>query len=112
MNYTEFFTADDKLAYDEKAFDKAVKAAGAVELLTAFRTQVGEVQTFEPEPLEAFTQQFIAAQGKKIGELVHPLRVALTGKGVGLGLFDTLAILGRERSLKRIALAVERANSK
>ncbi|MBL9094162.1 MAG: glutamate--tRNA ligase [Planctomycetaceae bacterium] len=112
LNYTEFFTAAEKLAYDEKAFDKAVKAAGAVELLTAFRTQVGEVQTFEPEPLEAFTQQFIAAQGKKIGELVHPLRVALTGKGVGLGLFDTLAILGRERSLKRIALAVERANSK
>jgi hypothetical protein len=34
--------------------------------------------------------------------------VAVTGKGVGFGLFDTLAILGRDRCLRRIQLAVER----
>ena len=59
--------------------------------------------------MEKFTQEFIAGLGKKIGDIVHPLRVALTGKPVGLGLFDTLEILGRERSLERIDLATRRA---
>jgi glutamyl-tRNA synthetase len=47
--------------------------------------------------------------GKKIADIVHPLRVALTGKSVGIGLFDTLEILGREHSLARIDRAIERA---
>ena len=53
----------------------------------------------------------VLPEGKKIGELVHPLRVALTGQGVGLGLFDTLAILGRESSMRRIELAIARAKT-
>jgi glutamyl-tRNA synthetase len=43
-----------------------------------------------------------------MAHIVHPLRVALTGKGIGFGLFDTLAILGRERSLARIENAIGR----
>ena len=46
-------------------------------------------------PLEAALQAFVAAEGVKIGELIHPLRVAVTGKSVGPGLYDCLAILGR-----------------
>lgn len=110
LNYADFFTPDDKLVYDEDAFAKRVKPPEAVELLTNYRAQLAMVEPYEVERLEAFTQEFIAAAGKKIGDLVHPLRVALTGKGVGLGLFDTLAILGRERSLHRIDLAIKRAS--
>ena len=44
----------------------------------------------------------------KLGELIHPLRLALTGKTVGFGLYDTLVILGREKSLLRIGMALER----
>ncbi|MGC3971998.1 MAG: hypothetical protein QM775_33050 [Pirellulales bacterium] len=86
------------------------EAPGAVELLEKYRTQLATVEPFETARLEAFSQEFITAEGKKIGELVHPLRVALTGQGVGLGLFDTLAILGRESSLRRIELAIGRAS--
>ncbi|MCE9604506.1 MAG: glutamate--tRNA ligase [Planctomycetia bacterium] len=108
LDYTNFFTADEQLTYDEPAFDKSIRAPGAVELLTKYSSQLATVEPYEVAPLEAFTQAFIAAEGKKIGELIHPLRVALTGKGVGLGLFDTLVILGRERSQKRIELAIKR----
>ena len=111
LNYVDFFTPDDKLTYDEAAFDKRVRAPGAVELLAQYRTQLSTVEPYEVARLEAFTHEFIAASGKPNGELVHPLRVALTGKGVGLGLFDTLAILGRERSLNRINLAIEKTKS-
>ena len=44
----------------------------------------------------------MAERSLKVGQLVHPLRFAVTGRTVGLGLYDALAILGRERSLARI----------
>jgi glutamyl-tRNA synthetase len=44
-----------------------------------------------------------------MGDIVHAVRVAVTGKAVGFGLFDTLAILGRERCLARIHRALEMA---
>jgi len=111
LNFADFFTADENLSYDEAAFDKRVRAAGAVDLLAKYRTQLATVEPFEAASLETFTHEFIAAAGIQNSELVHPLRVALTGKGVGLGLFDTLAILGRERSQKRIDLAIRRATA-
>jgi len=110
LDYANFFTPDESLTYDEAAFAKSIaQAPGAVELLKKYSEQLATVEPYETASLEAFTQAFIAAEGKKIGELIHPLRVALTGKGVGLGLFDTLVILGRERARKRIESAIAKA---
>jgi glutamyl-tRNA synthetase len=44
-----------------------------------------------------------------VGDVIHALRVAVTGKGVGFGMFETLEILGRERCLARIDRALELA---
>jgi glutamyl-tRNA synthetase len=109
LNYADFFTADDQLPYDEDAFTKRIRPPAAVELLKKYRAQLAAVEPFEVATLEKFSHDFMAAENLKTADLVHPLRVALTGKGVGLGLFDTLAILGRERSLNRIDLAVQKA---
>ena len=46
--------------------------------------------------------EFVAAEGVKVGDLIHALRIAVTGKPVGPGLYDCLAILGREKCLERI----------
>jgi glutamyl/glutaminyl-tRNA synthetase len=43
-----------------------------------------------------------------VGELVHPIRVAITGRSVGPGLYDCLAILGRDQSLARLERALPR----
>ena len=53
-------------------------------------------------------QEFVAAEQIKIGQVIHAVRVAVTGKSVGLGLFDSLAILGQERCLTRIARALQK----
>jgi glutamyl-tRNA synthetase len=50
--------------------------------------------------------RFVAERGIAIGQIIHALRVAVTGKGVGFGMFETLALLGRERSLRRIDRAM------
>jgi glutamyl-tRNA synthetase len=53
-------------------------------------------------------QKFTEAEGIKIAQIIHALRVAVTGKAVGFGVFETLAILGRDRSLARIDRALAR----
>jgi glutamyl-tRNA synthetase len=103
LEFADFFAADDRLAYDEKAFRKRIEQAPAArELLAAFRDELAAVEPFEPAELEKRLGEFVERRGIQIGDIIHALRVALTGKGVGFGLYETLAILGRERCLARI----------
>ena len=51
----------------------------------------------------------MADTGIKLGDIIHPVRVAITGKTVGPGLYDCLAILGASKSMLRIDRARELA---
>jgi glutamyl-tRNA synthetase len=101
-----FFVADDKLAFDEKDFQKRVAPPQAKELLTKFRAALATTEPFEVGPLEELLRKFVEEQGIKIGDIVHALRVAVTGKSVGPGVYDCLAILGRDASLARLDRAI------
>jgi len=109
LAFDDFFRADDQLAYDESSFDKHIRKADAVALLGRFRDCLATTEPFDVPTLEATMQQFIAAEVIKINHIIHAVRVAVTGKSVGLGLFDTLAILGRDRVLGRIERAMARS---
>ena len=102
LAFPYFFQQDDSPAYDSKAVEKHLLTPGAAELLAKFRNRLSAAQPFDTQTLETLMHDFVAAEGIKIGRIIHPVRVALTGQSIGLGLFDTLAILGRERSLRRI----------
>ncbi len=111
LDLSDFFVADDELQFDESALDKRLrKPAAARELLAKFRDMLVEAEPFTAEGLEKLTHEFVGANGIKIGDIVHAVRVAVTGKAVGFGLFETLAILGRERCLARIHRALEKAS--
>jgi glutamyl-tRNA synthetase len=56
--------------------------------------------------LEQLMQQFLQSRNRKIAEIIHALRVAVTGKSVGLGMFETLEILGKKRTLRRLERVV------
>lgn len=99
--YADFFF-QEKIAYDEKAFDKRVRTEGARELLQKFRTQLATVDPFDVPTLEHAMHEFLAAEGVELGAIIHAVRVAVTGKAVGPGLYDCLAILGRDSTLARI----------
>jgi glutamyl-tRNA synthetase len=107
LDYGDFYTADAELSFDEKTFDKRLRnAPGASALLTEFREVLVTVEPFDAAPIEHALKKFVEEKGIKIGDIVHAVRVAVTGKGVGFGLFETLAILGRERCLARINRAL------
>ena len=112
LNYDDFFTADDAIDYGDKAFGKRIaNADGAVELLRDFANTLAAIETYNAESIEATIRQFIADRELKFGQVVHPVRVAITGKPTGFGLFDTLAILGQQRCLNRIERAITLAIS-
>jgi glutamyl-tRNA synthetase len=108
LAFAEFFQADDRLTYDESAFDKHLRQGDGAALLAKFRDRLAVAEPFDVATLEREMQQFIADQQIKIGQVIHPVRVAVTGKSVGLGLFDSLAILGKTRCLRRIDQSLAR----
>jgi glutamyl-tRNA synthetase len=110
LDFDDFFVADDELQIDEAAFDKRVrKPAAARELLGRYREKLAHADPFTAERLDTLTHEFVESNGIKIGDIVHAVRVAVTGKAVGFGLFETLAILGRERCLARIDRSIQKA---
>ena len=112
LDYDDFFIADSELKLDEQALDRRLrKPTGACQLLQKFRAELAKVEPFTAERLEQLLNEFVATQGVKPADIVHAVRVAVTGKSVGFGLFDTLAILGRERSLARIDRALDQCQA-
>jgi glutamyl-tRNA synthetase len=109
LMFREFFVADDALPIAGAEFDKALKAPGACDLLREFAACLEALSPFAPAEIENALKAFAAERRLKIGALVHPLRFAVTGRTVGLGLYDALAILGSERSLARIRRAIAAA---
>jgi glutamyl-tRNA synthetase len=108
LDYDDFFVADDQLRYDADAMEKRVrKPARARELLQQFRAELVAAEPFSAEQLERTLHAFVESREIKVADVVHAVRVAVTGKPVGFGLFDTLAILGRDRVLARIDRALE-----
>jgi glutamyl-tRNA synthetase len=109
LDYDYFFVEDAKLVYDEKAFEKRIKKPeDAADLLQAFADVLAHVESFDAASLEAALKQFVDDRQIKIGQIIHALRVAVTGQAVGFGMFETLEILGRERCLARIRIASQR----
>jgi glutamyl-tRNA synthetase len=98
--------------YDPKAVDKKLRKSDAAELLTGFRAALTGSQQFEPAPLEQLLTTFCEERAAKKNVLVHALRVAVTGSEVGLGLYETLVILGRDEVLRRIDLGLQLAGTK
>ncbi len=92
---------------DEKAWGKVMKE-GTGPVLEAVAEALEPVEPFEPARIEAALAPLLDRFGLKPGKLYQPIRVAITGTSISPGIFESLAALGRERSLERIRAAAER----
>ena len=101
----EFFLVDE-VAMDPKAVEKWLKQPHTPELLDWILAKLDESPDTSVERFDAILKEFQAVKGmEKLGPVVHPTRVALTGKTVGPGLFELMSVLGADRIRKRIARA-------
>jgi glutamyl-tRNA synthetase len=95
----EFYLSPD-LVLDDDALAKARKNSDAARLLTALAAHLAALPDWS-EAKEAVAV-VAAREGVKPGQLMFPLRVALSGRAAGPALDDILAILGRDESVRRI----------
>ena len=103
LQFDELFAKAESLVIDEELFQKRLaKDASAISALRDFREVLASAETFTHESLEPQLKQFVEERGIKLGTCINALRVAVTGKANGLGIFDYFEILGRAETLERI----------
>jgi glutamyl-tRNA synthetase len=100
-----FLFARRPLEVDESA--SALVTHEARSLLAAAHRKLAALANWDSPSLEAAIREVAEASGVKLGKLAQPLRAALTGRTTSPGIFDVLALLGRDESLGRIADQME-----
>ena len=94
---------------DDSAWRK-VMIDGSAALLATARAALSSAEAFDPSSIEAVLSPLPEQLDVKPGRLYQPIRVAITGTSISPGIFESLALLGREESLARIATAIDRLN--
>jgi glutamyl-tRNA synthetase len=95
---------------DEKAWTKVMKE-GTGEMLDAAAEALAAVEPYTPDSIEGALAPLLDRFDVKAGRLYQPLRVAITGTSVSPGIFESLATLGRERTIERLQAASQRLSA-
>ena len=93
-------------AYQEEAVAQFLKPPGMAARLGELRDRLSALKTFDAASVEQATRAMADERQLAPKDLIHPVRVALTGRAVSPPLFEVAAILGREAVLLRLAHAV------
>ena len=99
-----FFSDDFEM--DEKAVEKRLKKEGVKALLLDLVERFKNAGEWKAQALENLVKEL--SQGNGMGPWVHPIRVAVSGRGEGIGLFEMLQLLGREKTIARLSCAAEK----
>jgi glutamyl-tRNA synthetase len=100
--------AFEAVEIDERAWEKVMKKDGAADALARVRESLAKVEPFDEEGIEKALRSVVEDLGVKPGAVFQPVRVAITGKTVSAGVFESLALLGREEALARIDASLAR----
>ena len=93
--YSEFFFHD--VEPDAKAEKLIAKAEPLTDVLKGCISKLEALEPFETEPIDALVRAEAEAAGVGVGKLIQPLRAAVMGRKVGPGLFESFALLGKEK---------------
>jgi glutamyl-tRNA synthetase len=94
---------------DPKAFEKTIRRDGGVEALTAAREALAQAEPFDAEHIESALRAVVDQLDSKPGKVFQPVRVAIAGQTVSPGIFESVALLGKDDTLARIDSALARA---
>ena len=93
---------DERVEYDPAAVSKHLRAPGLGGHVAALREALSALEPFDEAASEATLRATAQARGIGAGTLIHATRVAATGRAVSPGLFEVIALLGRERTVARL----------
>lgn len=106
LSQTKFFFSDT-IEYDQAAVDKFFKKEGIAELLEAVYSAITPVDIFDKEHLEDCLRTLTTKKGIGFSKIAQPIRVAITGKSVSAGIFETMELLGKEKTQKRLRYTID-----
>ena len=92
---------------DEDAWAKVMSSDFARDVLGDFAAALGECE-WNHEVLKSLLEQWTEARGLKLGKTQAPVRVAVTGRTVGPPLFESIEVLGRDETIRRLGAALSR----
>src|SRR5690606_9136382 len=95
---------EDPEAYDEAGLAKRWKP-GSARLVALYADVVEALDVFDEATTEAAMRALAEREGVGFGQLIHPVRLAATGTTVGAGMFETLVVLGKEATVRRLRRA-------
>jgi len=106
-DFSDFYFVDQIASYEPEAAAKDFIPENQTRL-TRLRDALNQLSSFDPASIEATLKSTAAELGVKVGALVHPTRLACTGKTIGPSLYHLMAVLGKERVLQRLDHALTR----
>ncbi|MFA5389203.1 MAG: glutamate--tRNA ligase [Candidatus Omnitrophota bacterium] len=102
----DIFMSED-VKYNEEAVEKFLKNDKVSDILRMTQKRLEAIDLFTPENIEKESRALVGELKIESSELIHPLRVAVTGKAVSAGVFEVLALLGKDKVIKRLEKALE-----
>jgi glutamyl-tRNA synthetase len=92
----------DDVTYEADALAKHLSTVGVADHVAAVTDALRTVSPFDEPHVENTVRGSAAERGIKAGQLIHAIRVALTGRTASPGLFELIVLLGRERTVLRL----------
>ena len=107
MSMTDHFFRDD-YSVEDKGVEKYLTPPESRKILGEFVPRLEKLGDFKHAAIEEICRSMAAEMGIKVGVIIHPTRVAISGKTTGAGLFEMMEVLGRPKVIERMKKAVSR----
>jgi glutamyl-tRNA synthetase len=103
-----YFVDDEAIVYDADTVKKHIKGDDLGARLSALHDVLATTEPFDVATSEAALRKLAESESVSAAKLIHPLRLALTGKGASPPIFDVAVVLGKQRTLRRLQRLIER----
>lgn len=101
-----FFTSE--IEYDEASVKAVLAKEGVSEKISLLIEKFVALEIFDLQSIEKCVRSLAEELNVKAADLIHPIRVAVSGRKVGAGLFETVLLLGREETIARLKRALDK----
>ncbi len=108
--YWDYFFGDIE-GYDEKGVKKRWSKPEAKKMLEDLVEILQACDPFDEATIEAACREYVEREVIKLAQLIHPARLALTGKTISPGFFETVELMGKTESLRRLQRAIQYIDS-
>ena len=102
------FISDDDIEFDEKAVKKVLLKHDGLAILSVVGERIAALEEINPEVIEGILRGLAEEKKVGLGKVAQPLRVAICGNTISPPIFNSVEMLGKERTLSRIGIALKK----